>query len=277
VTAATVAGDAVVAHLVHTTAHAYLLFFTNKGLVHRAKAHEIPRQSRTGKGILAQSVLPLQPDERIEAIIDTRDYETARFLVMVTKGGTAKKTLFREYESRNQTLVAIKLNEGDEVVSVRTTGGNSDVMIFTRDGQGIRFPETDLRPMGRATQGVRGIRLRSGDEVVAASSSADGDEILLITSGGYGKRTSLEHFNPQGRGGVGVKAIKLTKVRGRLIGAKAVQRGQEVFLISSSGVGIRTPIESISRQQRDSTGVRVMNLEAGTELAAYTIVPQEEE
>ena len=161
-----------------------------------------------GKGILAQSVLPLEPDERIEAIIDTRDYETARFLVMVTRNGTAKKTLFREYESRNQTLVAIKLSEGDEVVSVRTTGGNSDVMIFTKDGQGIRFPETDLRPMGRATQGVRGIRLRPGDEVVAAISSALGDEVLLITSGGYGKRTALEHFNPQGRGGIGVKAIK---------------------------------------------------------------------
>ncbi|HEY7704663.1 MAG TPA: DNA gyrase subunit A [Acidimicrobiia bacterium] len=277
VKAATVAGEDVVAHLVHTTAHAYLLFFTNKGLVHRAKAHEIPRQSRTGKGVLAQSVLPLQPDERIEAIIDTRDYETARFLVMVTKGGTAKKTLFREYDSRNQTLVAIKLNEGDEVVSVRTTSGNGDVMIFTKDGQGIRFAETDLRPMGRATQGVRGIKLRAGDEVVAASSSADGDEILLITSGGYGKRTSLENFNAQGRGGIGVKAIKLTRVRGRLIGAKAVKRGQEVFLISSSGVGIRTPIEKISRQQRDSTGVKVMNLEDGTELAAYTIVPQEEE
>jgi DNA gyrase subunit A len=163
VKAAEVSGDDVVAHLVHTTAHAYLLFFTNKGVVHRVKAHEIPRQARTSKGVLAQAVLPLEPDERIEAIIDTRDYETSRYLVMVTKLGTAKKTLFREYDSRNQTLVAIKLTEGDEVVSVRTTTGDNDMLIFTANGQGIRFSEADLRPMGRATQGVRGVRLREGD------------------------------------------------------------------------------------------------------------------
>jgi DNA gyrase subunit A len=265
----------VVAHLVHTTAHAYLLFFTNKGLVHRVKAHEIPRQARTSKGVLAQAVLPLDPQERIEAIIDTRDYETARFLVIVTRQGTAKKTPFRDYDSRNQTLVAIKLTEGDEVVSVRTTGGENDVLIFTANGQGIRFPEADLRPMGRATQGVRGIRLRAGDQVVAAASSADGDDVLLLTSNGYGKRTSIEQFRGQGRGGLGVKAIKLTKARGTLIGARGVHKGTEVFLISSKGTGIRTPVDKISRQQRDSTGVKVMNL-SGEHLAAFTVVPPEE-
>ncbi len=277
VKAAEVSGDDVVAHLVHTTAHAYLLFFTNKGLVHRAKAHEIPRQARTSKGVLAQAVLPLQPEERIEAIIDTRSYETARFLVIVTRLGTAKKTLFREYDSRNQTLVAIKLTDGDEVVSVRTTTGENDLLIFTANGQGIRFPEADLRPMGRATQGVRGIRLREGDQVVAAASSADGPEVLLLTSNGYGKRTSIDQFRGQGRGGIGVKAIKLTRVRGRLIGARGVEKGTEVFLISSAGIGIRTPVDKISRQQRDSTGVRVMDVGASAELAAFTIVPPEED
>jgi DNA gyrase subunit A len=276
VKAAEVAGDDVVAHLVHTTAHAYLLFFTNKGLVHRVKAHEIPRQARTGKGVLAQAVLPLQPDERIEAIIDTRDYETGRFLVIVTRMGTAKKTLFREYESRNQTLVAIKLVEGDEVVSVRTTTGENDMLIFSRHGQGIRFPEADLRPMGRATQGVRGIKLREGDEVVAATSSAEGDEVLLLTSNGYGKRTSIDQFRGQGRGGIGVKAIKLTRARGHLIGARGVRKGAEVFLISSNGIGIRTPVDKISRQQRDSTGVKVMDVGADNQLAAFTLVPPEE-
>ncbi|HKX75429.1 MAG TPA: DNA gyrase subunit A [Acidimicrobiia bacterium] len=276
VKAAEVSGDDVVAHLVHTTAHAYLLFFTNKGLVHRVKAHEIPRQARTSKGVLAQAVLPLQPDERIEAIIDTRNYETARFLVIVTRLGTAKKTLFREYDSRNQTLVAIKLVEGDEVVSVRTTTGENDMLIFTANGQGIRFPEADLRPMGRATQGVRGIKLREGDEVVAATSSADGPEVLLLTSNGYGKRTSIEQFRGQGRGGIGVKAIKLTRARGRLIGARGVEKGTEVFLISSTGIGIRTPVDKISRQQRDSTGVRVMDVGTEAELAAFTMVPPEE-
>jgi DNA gyrase subunit A len=277
VKAAEVSGEDVVAHLVHTTAHAYLLFFTNKGLVHRGKAHEIPRQARTSKGVLAQAVLPLQPDERVEAIIDTRDYETARFLVMVTRLGTAKKTFFREYDSRNQTLVAIKLAEGDEVVSVRTTTGENDMLIFTANGQGIRFPEADLRPMGRATQGVRGIRLRAGDEVVAATSSADGPEVLLLTSNGYGKRTPIEQFRGQGRGGIGVKAIKLTKARGRLIGAVGVTKGTEVFLISSSGIGIRTPADKISRQRRDSTGVRVMDVGSGAQLAAFTVVPPEED
>jgi DNA gyrase subunit A len=277
VKAAEVSGDDVVAHLVHTTAHAYLLFFTNKGLVHRAKAHEIPRQSRTSKGVLAQSVLPLEPQERIEAIIDTRDYETARYLVMVTRLGTAKKTLFREYESRNQTLVAIRLADEDEVVSVRTTAGNNDVLIFTRDGQGIRFREDDLRPMGRATQGVRGIKLRAGDEVVGATSSGAGDEILLLTTRGYGKRTALDQFPRQGRGGLGVRAIKLTRARGRLVGARAVTRGSEVFLISSTGVGIRTPVDKISRQQRDSTGVKVMEVGPDAELTAFALVPAEEE
>ena len=276
VKAAEVSGEDVVAHLVHTTAHAYLLFFTNKGLVHRIKAHEIPRQARTSKGVLAQAVLPLHPDERIEAIIDTRNYETSRYLVMVTKSGTAKKTLFREYDSRNQTLVAIKLNDGDEVVSVRTTTGENDMLIFTANGQGIRFPEADLRPMGRATQGVRGIRLRAGDHVVDATSSADGPEVLLLTSNGYGKRTSIDQFRGQGRGGIGVKAIKLTRARGRLIGAVGVTRGTEVFLISGSGIGIRTPADKISRQQRDSTGVRVMDVGAESELAAFTVVPPEE-
>jgi len=277
VKAAEVAKDDVVTHLVHTTAHAYLLFFTNKGLVHRAKAHEIPRQARTSKGVLAQAVLPLAPQERIEAIIDTRDYETARFLVTVTKLGTAKKTPFGDYDSRNQTLVAIKLTDGDEVVSVRTTGGENDVLIFTANGQGIRFPEADLRPMGRATQGVRGIRLRAGDEVVAAKSSADGEEVLLLTSNGYGKRTPIAQFPRQGRGGIGVKAIKLTKARGSLVGALGVAKGTEVFLISSRGTATRIPADQISRQQRDSTGVKAMKLDPGSHLAAFSVVPLEED
>jgi DNA gyrase subunit A len=132
VKAAEVQEDDVIRHLVHTTAHAYLLFFTNKGVVHRVKAHEIPRQSRTSKGVLAQSVLPIEPDERIQAIIDTRDYETGRYLVMVTKNGQAKKTEFKEYDSRYQTLIAIKLVDDDELVSVRTTNGENDILIFTR-------------------------------------------------------------------------------------------------------------------------------------------------
>jgi DNA gyrase subunit A len=275
VKAAEVKEDDVIRHLVHTTAHAYLLFFTNKGLVHRIKAHAIPRQSRTAKGVMAQSVLPIEPDERIQAIIDTRDYETGRYLVMVTKKGQAKKTEFKEYDSRNQTLVAIKLQADDELVTVRTSNGTNDILIFTGEGMGIRFAESDLRSMGRGTQGVRGIKLRDDDEVVAAVSNIDGDEVLLLTSGGYGKRTDMEEFRKQTRGGVGVKAFKLTKVRGSLVDARAVRTEDEVFLISSSGVGVRQSVSKISRQKRDSTGVKVINLNEGNHLTAAAKISEE--
>jgi len=277
VKAAEVQGDDVIQHLVHTTAHAYLLFFTNKGLVHRIKAHAIPRQSRTAKGVMAQSVLPLEPEETVQAIIDTRDYETGRYLVMVTKLGVAKKTEFKEYESRNQTLVAIKLVGDDEVVSVRPTSGANDMLIFTRDGMGIRFAEADLRSMGRGTQGVRGIKLREGDQVVAAVSNAEGDEVLLLSSAGYGKRTSMTEFRRQTRGGQGMKAFKLTRVRGNLVGALAVSKDGDVFLVSSVGIGIRTPIAKISRQKRDTTGVKVIDVGEGNELSAIASVHDVEE
>ena len=272
--AAEVPGDDVIKHLVHTTAHAYLLFFSNKGLVHRVKAHAIPRQSRTAKGVMAQAVLPLEPEETIQAIIDTRDYETGRFLLMVTKKGVAKKTEFKEYDSRNQTLVAIKLADDDEVVTVRPTNGENDILIFTRDGMGIRFAESDLRAMGRSTQGVRGIKLREADSVVAAVSNVEGDEVLLLSAGGYGKRTAMDQFRRQARGGVGVRAFKITRVRGNLVAAMAVSKEDEVFLVSSAGVGIRTPVSKISRQKRDSTGVKVIDVGQGNELSAAEIVSE---
>jgi DNA gyrase subunit A len=268
VKAAEVRDDDVVTQLVHTTAHAYLLFFTNKGLVHRLKAHAIPRQSRTAKGVLAQSVLPLEPDERIQAVIDTRNYETSRYLVMVTAKGQAKKTEFKEYDSRNQTLVAIRLADDDELVSVRTSNGSNDILIFSRDGMGIRFAESDLRSMGRGTQGVRGMKLRESDRVVGAVSSNEGDEVLLLTSGGYGKRTAMAEFRKQTRGGIGVKAFKITRVRGNLVDARAVNKDDDVFLISSAGVGTRQSVSKISRQKRDSTGVKVIDVGHGNELSA---------
>jgi DNA gyrase subunit A len=273
--AAEVSGDDVVKHLVHTTAHAYLLFFTNRGLVHRIKAHAIPRQSRTAKGVMAQSVLPIGPEETIQAVIDTRDYETGRYLVMVTKKGMAKKTEFKEYDSRNQTLVAVKLTEDDELVTVRTSNGSNDILIFTSNGMGIRFKESGLRSMGRGTQGVRGIRLRDGDEVVGAVSNIDGEEVLLLTAGGYGKRTDMEEFRDQTRGGIGVKAFKITKVRGNLVSARAVRKDDEVFLVSTAGVGTRVSVSKISRQKRDSTGVKVINVGEGNLLSAVAKISEE--
>ena len=269
--------DDVIEHLVHTTAHAYLLFFTNRGKVYRIKAHELPRKDRTAKGVLSQSVMPLGPQERIEAVIDMRDYETSRYLVMATKAGQVKKTEFKEYDSRNATLVAIRLGDGDEVVAVRTTMGRNDLLLFTSEGMGIRFKETDLRAMGRDTQGVRGIRLREGDRVVSAASSQDGDEVLLLTTGGYGKRTKLSEFRRQQRGGVGLKAIKLTRVRGKLVAARAVSPHSEIFVTSTDGVVIRTGTDTISRQKRDASGVKVMSTTAGAEISAFAPVPPEPE
>jgi DNA gyrase subunit A len=194
---------------------------------------------------------------------------------MVTKKGQAKKTEFKEYDSRNQTLVAIKLSEDDELVSVRPTNGENDILIFTKAGIGIRFAESDLRSMGRGTQGVRGIRLREGDQVVAAVSNVDGEEVLLLTSGGYGKRTAMSEFRRQTRGGMGVKAFKITRVRGNLVAVRAVEKDDEVFLVSSAGVGIRTPVAKISRQKRDTTGVKVIDVGKGNELSAAAIVSDE--
>ncbi|GMQ85489.1 MAG: DNA gyrase subunit A [Acidimicrobiia bacterium] len=266
--------DDVVEQVLHTSAHAYLLFFTNRGKVYRIRAHEIPRKDRNAKGVLIQSVLPMDSDEVIEAVIDTRDYETHRHLVMFTRKGQVKKSKFTDYDSRNQVLVAIKLQGDDEVVAVRATSGENDLLMFTKNGQGIRFSEKDARPMGRASQGVRGIKLREGDQVVAAATAEEGSEVLLMTSGGYAKRTDLRHFRRQRRGGFGVKAMKLTKTRGTLVAAKAVTADDEIFMISSDGIVIRQAVRDISRQKRESTGVRVMNLEDDATLSAAALVPK---
>ncbi len=265
----------VINHVLHTSAHAYLLFFTNRGKVYRVRAHELPRKERTAKGQLIQSVLPMDPDEKIEAVIDTRDYESHKFLVAFTKQGQVKKTKFSDYDSRNQVLVAINLAEGDEVVAVRATSGDSDLVMVTRDAQAIRFSEADARPMGRDTRGVRGIKLREGDEVVSAAIVSEGEEILFLTSGGYGKRTAMTEFPLQKRGGIGVKAMKLTRVRGLLVAAITVTRDDQIFVTSSDGIVIRQGVGEISRQKRASTGVKVMNLGDGTTLAAAALVPRD--
>ena len=268
--------DDVIAHAVHTTAHSYLLFFTNRGKVYRVKAHEIPRKERTHKGVLVQSVLPMGPDEKVEAVVDTRAYDADRFLVIVTRQGVVKKTRLPDYESRQQVLIAVRLNEGDEVVAVLTTSGKNDILLFTNSGAGIRFSEGELRAMGRDTTGVRGIRLRPDDGVVSAACDGDGDMVLLLTSGGYGKRTRMSEFPDQKRGGYGVKAMKPTRVRGKLVAARGVSAGAEIFVTSSDGVVIRIATDTISRQKRDATGVKVMDLSAGAQITAFALVPLDE-
>jgi len=273
VKAAALRGDDYLTQVLHTTAHAFLLFFTNRGWVYRVRAHEIPRKARTARGVLAHSVLPLEPNEKIKAIVDTRDYESFRYMVMVTRKGKIKRTAFSAYNSRYSRLVAIRLIEDDEVVTVHSTDGKSDLLLFTRQGMGIRFSEEDVRAKGRATQGVIGVRLKPGDEVVGAAATLEGEDVLLLTSGGYGKRIRTALFRRQGRAGLGLKAMKLTKVRGELIGARAVKDGGEVMVVSTDGIAIRTPTDRITRQSRFASGVKVMNLPEGARVGSFAPVP----
>jgi DNA gyrase subunit A len=263
-----------VERIVHTTAHAYLLFFSNRGKVYRLKAHEIPMKERTARGTAIVNLLALAPNERIQAIIDTRDYETSRFLVFVTKKGQVKKTRFTEYDSsRRDGLIAINLRDDDELVRVIQTGGEDDIFMVARSGMTVRFSEEEVRASGRAAQGVIGMRLRDDDEVVSADAPRpDAPDLLVITDAGYGKRTKLERFPRKGRGTMGVRGIRLAARRGYVVAAFMVGLDDEIFVISSGGTTIRMAVQQISSQGRDATGVNVMNLDEGQSVAAVAPV-----
>jgi DNA gyrase subunit A len=266
-------GD-IVEHLLTTTAHSYLLMFSNTGRVYRLKAHEIPKRDRTARGTAVVNVVPMRPEDRVAAVIDTRDYESFRYLLIATKKGMVKKTLFREYDSsRREGIIALNLRDGDEVVRVQPTSGKDDVLLITRKGKAIRFKEEHVRPMGRTATGVIGIRLDEDDEVVSCEVISDDDaELLVVTRYGYGKRTKLAQFPRKGRGGKGVIAAKLTRPRGPIVGARVVRPDHEIFLISDDGVVIRMAVNTISRQGRPATGVRVMNLASDAGVSAVALV-----
>ncbi|MGH2773915.1 MAG: DNA gyrase subunit A [Actinomycetota bacterium] len=269
-------GD-VVEHLITTTAHSYLLLFSTSGRVYRLKAHEIPKRDRTARGTAVVNVVSMRAEDEVAAMIDTRDYETYRYLLIATRKGMVKKTLFREYDStRREGIIALNLKDGDEVVRVVPTSGEEDVLLVTRKGKAIRFTERNVRPMGRTATGVIGIRLDEDAEVVAADMVRDeGDDLLIITEFGFGKRTKLQHFPRKGRGGKGVIAAKLTKPRGDIVGAIVVKAGDEVFVISDDGVATRQRVDGISRQGRPTTGVRVMQLGDGAKISALAPVAEE--
>ncbi len=267
-----------VTHIVTTTAHAYLLFFSNRGRVYRLRAHEIPVKERTARGTAIVNLLPLGPDERIQAVIDTRDYETNRYLFFATRQGQVKKTEFTEYDSSLRAgLIAINLRHDDELVRVIPTNGSDDIFMVSAAGMTIRFAEDEVRAMGRSAGGVRGMRLRPGDEVVSCDVARDDCDILLVTDAGYGKRTKLERFNAQTRGGQGVKGIKLTARRGRIVAAFMVGLDDEIILIATGGVVIRTGVRTITSQGRDATGVRIMALSEGQSVAAVAPVLSSED
>ena len=265
--------DDIVRNVIFTTTHAYLLFFSNRGRVYRLRALEIPERERTAKGIPIVNLLPLQPGETIQAIIDTRELAGERFLFFATKQGQVKKTAFDEYNSsRRDGLIALKLRPKDELVRVIETSGTDDVFMVTKGGQTIRFAEKGVRPMGRAAAGVRGMKLRTADEVVALDIAKDDSAILLITESGYGKRTQLNNFARKGRGGLGMIGIKLTGKKGSVVAAFMVGLDDDVVVVASGGTTIRTPVKEISSQGRAATGVRIMSLGAGQVVASAALV-----
>jgi DNA gyrase subunit A len=265
-----------VSQVVHSSAHSFLLLFSNRGKVYRLRGHEIPMKDRTARGTAAVNLVPLAPNESITAIITTREFSPEQFLVFATKKGQVKKTAMSEYDkSRREGFIAINLRNGDELVRVVATSGQDDLFEVTRSGMTIRFSEEDVRPMGRDAAGVRGIRLRAGDDVVSCDVAADDTDILIVTDAGYGKRTKLERFNRQTRGGQGVRGIRLTGTRGTVVGAFMIGLDEEILLVSSGGVVIRTAAREIASQGRDATGVRVMNLDDGQTVAAVARVAAE--
>ena len=278
VTGAKLKEEDLVTRIIHTSAHAFLLFFSNRGKVYRLKAHEVPMKDRTARGTAIVNLLPLAPDEHIQAIIDTRDYPSDRYLFFATRKGTVKKTPFSEYDkSRREGFIAINLSEGDELVRVIQTTGGDEVFMVSRNGMTIRFSEDDVRPMGRSSTGVRGMRMKEGDEVVSCDVARDDTAILIVTEAGFGKRTQLDKFNRQARGGQGVRGIRLTAKRGYVVAAFMVGLDDEIFGVSSAGVTIRMPVREISSQGRDATGVRVMNLDAGQTVASVAPILSAEE
>ncbi len=264
--------------VVYATALSHLLLFSNRGKVYRLRAHEIPVKERTARGTPVVNLISLEPGEHIQAIVPTREFDPDYYLLFATRAGQVKKTPFSEYDkSRREGFIAITLREDDELVRVLPTGGEDDVFMVTRLGMAIRFHESDVRPMGRGAAGVRGMRLRPGDEVVACDVSRPGVDLLIVTDGGFGKRTKLDHFSPQARGGQGVRGIRITERRGSVVAALMATLDEELFIVSSAGIVIRTAVREIAAQGRDATGVRVMNLENGQTVAAVAPLTSAEE
>jgi len=258
--------DDIVEHFFVTTTHHWILFFTNKGRVYRAKAHELPETGRDARGAHIANVLAFQPDEHIAQVMDIRDYGVAPYLVLATRDGLVKKTSLREYDNgRSSGLIAINLREDDELIAAALISAEDDLLLVSRQAQSIRFRADDdaLRPMGRATSGVMGIRLR-GDQLLAMVVVDDLEAALMVvTDGGFGKRTALTEYKQQGRGGSGVLTAAIAEKRGQLVGALVVRDGDEVFAVTSVGVVIRVPVAGLRLLSRATGGVKLISLETG--------------
>ena len=269
--------DDYIEELLMTTTHHYLMFFTNTGRVYRLKAYEIPEASRTARGTAIVNLLQLQPGEKITAVIPMRKYEKGHYLFMATKKGLVKKTPLEEYENVRKTgLAAIALRDDDELIEVKTPDNEKAIILVTKFGQCIRFKENDVRTTGRVSMGVRGINLLDGDEVVGMQICTQGDYLLVVSENGMGKRTPMAEFTVQLRGGKGVKCYKITEKTGNLIGSKAVNEDNEIMMITTEGIIIRTPCSGISVMGRITSGVKLMDVDGEIKVASIAKVRDKE-
>ncbi|HET6924455.1 MAG TPA: DNA gyrase subunit A, partial [Candidatus Saccharimonadales bacterium] len=270
----------VIEHVVNASTHDFLLFFTNKGRVFRIKTYEVPAASLNAKGVALVNLLQLQPEETVSSVINVSKGDQAANLIMCTVRGTVKKTPFEQYQNvRSSGLIAINLDEGDELKWIRPTTGDNEVVISTSNGQAIRFHEKDARPMGRVSRGVRGIRLRPGDRVIGMDIVEQGSDIFVISKYGYGKRTKIAQFTPHARGGVGIRSAVVNTKTGELIGVKTLAAGteQEVIIISRNGQTIRLGLKDIPQLGRATQGVRIMRLNDGDEVVSLALVDKAED
>jgi DNA gyrase subunit A len=267
-------------HLFICSTHDYLLFFTNRGKVYRSKVYELPEASRTAKGRALVNILPLREGERVQSVLATRDYSEGRFLVFATRAGIVKKTEFGAYNTpiNADGIIAIKIRDDDELVAVRRTSGEDDILVVARSGQAARFHESQIRPMGRDTSGMKGMNVaRAGNRVLAMDVAADDQELLVVTENGYGKRTALSDYPRKSRGTMGVKTITLTENKGALAGALVVREHEELVFISAGGMVQRTPVRGINRYGRASQGVRLMNLKDDDTVSAVALVAESDD
>ena len=268
--------DDYIVEMMMTTSHHYLMFFTNTGRVYRIKAYEIPEASRTSRGTAIINLIPLQPDEKITAMIPIKEYEDDKYLFMATRKGIVKKTSVKDYENIRKTgLAAITLRDDDKLIEVKITDKNEDIMLFTKFGQCIRFHESDVRPTGRTTMGVIGMNLVPDDVVIAMQTSTMGESVMLVSENGLGKCTLISEFTAQNRGGKGVKCYKITEKTGNLIGVKSVGIDDEVMLITTEGIIIRIRVEDTALLGRVTSGVKLINLKDDIKVASIAKVVED--
>ena len=267
-------------HVVNASTHDFLLFFTNKGRVFRMKTYELPSTLLSAKGVALVNLLQLQPEEVVSSVLNINKTDQAANLIMCTVKGVVKKTPFEQYANvRSSGLIAINLDEGDELKWIRMTNGSNEVVISTSQGQAIRFHEKDARPMGRVSRGVRGIRLRKDDHVIGMDIVEENSDIFVISKYGYGKRTKISQFTAHSRGGVGIRSAVVNTKTGQLVGVKTLGKedNQEVLIISQQGQAIRLGLKDIPQLGRATQGVRIMRINDGDEVVSLTLIDKNDE